>query len=187
MAKINKLSVFKVSTTKAAGRYADGGGLYLQVTPSGCKSWLYRYRIGEKQYAVGLGPVTTVSLASARDKARDMRVMRLEGLDPLGSKREAMATAQAQQLHSKTFRQCVDAYLDQFSSTWKNDKHRRQWRTTLNTAVAAFGDLDVRVVDTAHIVGLLTPIWKKTPETGSRLRARIEKVLDWASAGPARR
>lgn len=93
-----------------------------------------------------------------------------------------LAEARAQKLHSRTFAQCVDAYLDQHSSTWRNDKHRRQWRSTLNIAVDAFGDLDVRVVDTAMIVGLLTPIWAATPETGSRLRGRVEKVR----IGPAR-
>jgi integrase len=81
-----------------------------------------------------------------------------------------------------TFEQCADAYLRQHSPTWRNDKHRKQWRSTLDHAVSHLGKLDVRTVDTAHIIKLLEPIWESTPETGSRLRGRIEKVLDWATA-----
>ena len=85
-----------------------------------------------------------------------------------------------------TFAQCVDAYIAQHGKTWKNDKHRKQWRSTLDRACDAFGKIVVADVSAPMIVTLLTPIWEATPETGSRLRARVEKVLDWAAAAELR-
>jgi integrase len=182
MRKTNQLTALQVSKMKKVGWHCDGGGLYLQVSPTLTKSWIFRYMINGKTKLVGLGPLDTVNLAEARMRAREKRQLLLDGKDPLEMKREARAAAKALLMHTMTFAQCADAYLRQHSSTWKNDKHRKQWGTSLETAKAEFGASDVRKIDTTMIVRLLDPIWEATPETGSRLRGRIEKVLDWAAA-----
>jgi integrase len=188
------LTSIQVYTIKKPGFHRDPltVGLYLQVARSKTgvsRSWAYRYNsplTGELRF-MGLGSVDVVSLADARKLAQDYRRMvRIERRDPIEERRSLKADALAAKAKEMTFAQCVDAYLDQHSSGWKNDKHRKQWRSTLNTACDAFGKLPVAQVDEAVIVKMLTPIWLATPETGSRLRGRIEKVLAWATVGKLR-
>ena len=113
-------------------------------------------------------------------------MVRIERRDPIEERHAAKAELIKARASAMTFAQSVDAYLTQHGGTWKNDKHRKQWRSTLTRACHAFGDVDVSKIDTAAVVALLTPIWEATPETGSHSRGRVEKVLDWATAAELR-
>jgi integrase len=168
---------------------ADGGNLFLQVTSGSGgainRSWVFRYEQDFKRHELGLGPLYSVSLAEARDKARSLRQQILEGIDPLEArravKRERLAR-KAEQAKAVTFRQCAGMYLAAHSDGWKNLKHAAQWRSTLETyAFPVLGDLAVADIDTAHVVKTVEPIWRKIPETASRLRARVESVLGYAT------
>ena len=185
----------QVSTIKKPGFHRDPltTGLYLQVAHGKkggvTRSWAYRFNspITGKQRWLGLGPVDVVTLADARKLAHDFRRMvRVERRDPIDERQAVRAQAARAKATEMTFGQCVDAYIAQHGEGWKNPKHRQQWRSTLNRACAAFGKLPVAQVDEPAIVKLLTPIWSRTPETGSRLRGRIEKVLAWATVGKLR-
>jgi integrase len=182
MRKINRLTPFQVSRIKAPGRYRDGAGLLLQVTPTGSKSWQLRYQRHGRERMMGLGGLDAVSLAEARVRAREARQLLLDGKDPLDVRHQAIALELADAAKAMTFEKCAEAYLAQHASTWRNDVHRKQWRASLDTANEAFGRLDVRAIDTPMVVALLDPIWQATPESASRLRSRIAKVLDWAQA-----
>jgi integrase len=167
----------------------DGGNLLLQVsTGSGGainRSWVFKYEQDGKRHELGLGGLHTVSLADARDKARTLRQQLLEGVDLLEAKhavkRERLAR-KAEQAKAVTFRQCAEMYLASHEDGWKNPKHREQWRSTLATyAYPVIGNLAVADIDTPHVIRVLEPIWKTIPETASRLRARIEAVLGFAT------
>lgn len=176
-----KLSSKQVATLKRAGYWSDGGGLYLQVSPSRAKSWVFRYTRNHRTREMGLGPLRDVSLADARRKAADARRLLADGIDPIDAKkarrqREALARAKA-----VTFDQCATAYIDAHRAGWRNVKHATQWANTLATYVGpVFGALPVAAIDTVLVMKALQPIWADKPETASRLRARIEAVLDWA-------
>jgi integrase len=182
MRKHNRLTPLKVSALTKPGHHGDGLNLYLQIGKTGAKSWLFRYMVDGRSRELGLGPLHTVSLAAARERAKAAREALLAGVDPLEAKREKVAAIRAQEARSMTFAECAHAYLSEHSSGWRNDKHRRQWATSLATANGAIGSFDVALIDTAMLTKLITPVWTATPETGSRLRGRIEKVLDWAMA-----
>ncbi|MCE4062687.1 tyrosine-type recombinase/integrase [Pandoraea sputorum] len=180
---INKLSVLQVNRLSKPGLYSDGAGLYLQITRGGVKSWLFRYMRNRQARGMGLGPLHTVSLAEARVKALEVRKQLLEGIDPLNAKQQDRALTEASALKTTTFDECATAYIDVHSSGWKNAKHADQWRNTLATyASPHFGSLPITELDTALVMKALEPIWISKTETASRLRGRIESVLDWASA-----
>jgi len=168
----------------------DGGNLDLEVTvgKSGdiSKSWLFRYQLDGSRHWIGLGPLHTVSLADARDRALELRKQLTLGIDPLAAKQEAKRermAKRAEQAKAVTFRDCTEMYLDVHADRWKNAKHRKQWRQTLETyAFPVIGDLAVADVEESHLLKILQPIWKRIPETASRLRARIENVLGFATA-----
>ena len=173
------------------GRYGDGGGLYLLVRPTGARFWLFRYKpTGGKMREMGLGPASgqdAVSLADARAKATDLRLMLRSGKDPLEERAkdaaEAAAQAQAAAIRQRTFKEVATALMDAKEAGWRNDKHRKQWRSTLDQfAFPVFGDMPVSEIGTDHIMDVLQPIWQRIPETASRLRGRIEAVLDFAKA-----
>src|SRR5262249_8502238 len=183
MTKFNQLTARKVETVKAPGMYADGGGLYLQVTKGG-KSWIYRYRVDQRRVReMGLGPAHTITLAEAREKARQQRHLRIDGIDPIEAKHAAKAQAKLDAAKAMTFRDCAAAYLAAHRAGWRNAKHAAQWETTLREyADPVIGALPVQSIDTALVLKVLEPIWTTKPETASRLRGRIEAVLDWAKA-----
>ena len=166
-------------------------GLYLQVKRSAkgviTKSWLYRFRSPQvaKQRWMGLGPCDVIGLAEARDLARAARRLVALGRDPIEHRREtvqAERNVEARERASRmTFRDCAERYAAAHFAKFKNDKHRRQWRASLNEASAAFADLPVGEIDTPAVVKFLEPIWQRTAITGMRTRGRIEAVLDWAS------
>ena len=180
--KINKLSAVKIGATNKPGRYSDGLGLYLEIRREGSKSWSFRYMREGRSRELGLGPLHTVSLAEARERARQARQLLLDGKDPIEVKREASAAAKIERLKTITFREAALEFLSTAKiQSFKNDKHRKQWRSTLETyAFPTLGDLPLPKIDTALVLKALLPVWKRTPETGARLRGRIERVFDWA-------
>jgi integrase len=183
--QLNRLSVKAVAAKKHSGLYCDGGGLYLQVTPSGTKTWIFRFRspLTRRLRDMGLGALHSVGLAEARKKAAAQRTVLGNGLDPIETRdqenrREAIEAAKA-----VTFAQCAASYIESHKAGWRNPKHCEQWTNTLETyAVPAIGALPVQDVDTGLVLKVLEPIWSKKPETASRLRGRIENILDWAKA-----
>lgn len=180
----NKLSARQVQTAKKVGRYADGGGLYLLICRPGYKQWTFRYMLAGRAREMALGPVTDVSLAQARVKAAEARARTREGRDPIAVKNEAQAALKAEELRTLTFRQACEQFLEtERVSQFKNDKHRRQWHSTLQTyAYPAFGDLKLQSIDSAIVLQALLPVWRRVPETGSRLRGRVERVFAWCKA-----
>jgi integrase len=162
--------------------YADGGGLYLAVSKAGVKSWIFRYKAAGGERAHGLGPLHTVSLKQARDKALVCRQQRLDGVDPIEAKRAARLAASVASAKTMTFRQCSEAYIAAHRNDWTNPRHARQWAATLETyAFPVIGDLPVDSVDLSLLIKILDPIWRDKTTTAARLRGRIEKVLDWAA------
>ena len=185
----NALTSLTVKNAKP-GRHADGGGLHLLVKESGARSWVYRFMLKGKARDIGLGAASgpeTISLATARDKAAALRVQVKAGVDPLAERQrgaaEALASAQAAQIAGITFKAVAEAYIGANEASWRNDKHRQQWRNTLASYVyPVMGELPVADIGTAQVLKILEPIWQDKPETASRIRGRIETVLDAAKA-----
>jgi integrase len=162
--------------------YADGGGLYLQVTKGGA-SWIYRYMLAGRAREMGLGPLALFGLAEARAKALDARRLRHEGIDPIEARKATRLRARFDAAKAMTFKECADAYIKAHRAGWQNGKHAAQWEATLATyADPMIGALPAQAIDTALVLKILQPIWTAKPETASRVRGRIEAVLDWAKA-----
>lgn len=174
---LNKLTTRKVETAKP-GRYGDGGGLYLVVGPSGAKKWVFRFTRGGRPTEAGLGPVIAVSLARAREKAAEARAMVADGVNPIEAKREQRQLSR----RVPTFGEVADALIDAKETEWRNAKHRAQWRMTLAEYAAPLRSKPVDQITTEDILAVLKPLWTAKPETASRLRGRIEAVLDAAKA-----
>lgn len=169
--------------TKAPGRYADGAGLWFHVGPTGGRSWVMRYMLNGKAREMGLGALHTFSLAEARTKARSVRQLLQDGLDPIDQRQAERDRSRAEMTGRRTFRQCADGYILSNASGWRNAKHRAQWESTLEAyAYPTMGDLPVSVIDTSHVLKCLESIWQTKTETASRVRGRIESVLDYAAA-----
>jgi integrase len=180
--RLKRLSAVEVSKRTETGLYADGGGLYLQVSGDEARSWIFRFMLNGRARSMGLGPTHTISLGEAREKARECRKLLLDGIDPIEARNGKQAAARLQGAKSITFDACAKAYVTAHRAGWKNEKHAGQWESTLATyAGPAFGALPVAAVDTALVMKVLEPIWTEIPETASRVRGRIEAVLDWAT------
>jgi integrase len=182
--KARELSALEVGRLKAAGMHAVGGvsGLHLQITDSGAKSWILRATVGTKRRDMGLGGFPDVTLAMAREKAREAREKIVAGVDPIEAGRAARSALIASQTSAKTFEQCAHAYVEAKEAEWRNPKHRDQWANTLRTyAFPKLGGMLVRDISLPHVLAVLEPIWTAKTETASRLRGRIESVLDWAT------
>jgi integrase len=195
------LSAVQVAKTKAPGRHSDGGGLQLFVKPSGAAVWVFRYSAGGARRDMGLGPARgpgAVTLAAARDRAAELRRLVNAEIDPIEKRKAdaaaAEAGAQAAAARAKTFSEVVDLYLAAHEASWRNAKHRAQWAMTLREyAGPRLGALPVAEIETEHVTAVLEPLWTKKPETATRLRGRVEAVLDYAAvrkwregANPAR-
>lgn len=182
-----KLSALTVAKMTKPGYHGDGAGLWLQVSKSKAKSWIFRYTINAKQREMGLGSLVTVGLAEARAKAKACRLMVLDGIDPLGdreARKLAIALHKAKQI---TFDACAKRYISAHRASWKSQKHADQWENTLATyASPVFGHLPVAEIDTGMVVNVLAPIWESKTETATRLRGRVECVLDWAAVNKYR-
>ena len=184
----NALTSLSVKNAKA-GRHADGAGLHLLVKESGARSWVYRFMLKGKSRDVGLGAAGAdgISLADARHLATLLRLKVKAGIDPLEEREEkaaaTLAAAQAAKVAGITFRTVAEMYIGANEASWRNDKHRQQWRNTLASYVyPVIGELPVADVGTDHVLEILEPIWEKKPETASRVRGRIETILDAAKA-----
>jgi len=176
-----KLTALKVDRLKnQPGMHADGGGLYLQVKNGGA-SWLLRYQLAGRSRYMGLGPLTLFGLKEARAKALDARRLKHEGQDPVEAKRHARLQMRLDAAKAITFKDAAALYLAAHRAGWKNTKHAAQWKATLATyADPAMGELPVQAIDTGLVIKVLEPIWATKPETASRVRGRIESILDWA-------
>jgi integrase len=178
----NRLSAVEVKNATEKGMHHDGGGLYLQVSASGAKSWIFRFMLDGHAREMGLGPIHTIPLAEARKRAAECRRMRLDGMDPIDARSTQRDAKRLEAAKAMTFGACAAAYIDVHKAGWQNAKHREQWTNTLNTyAGPVFGSLPVQAVDVGLVMKALEPIWQTKPETASRLRGRIEAVLDWAT------
>jgi len=185
--RINKLSAILVGRLDKPGYHGDGGGLWLQVSRSGSKSWIFRYMRDGRSHEMGLGSCITVDLAGARAKARACRQMLLDGVDPLGQRRDARRAHALDEAKRITFDECAAAYIDAHRGSWKNAKHVAQWENTIATyASPLIGGLPVAAVDTDLVVKVLRPIWRNKTETAVRLRGRIEAILGWATVSKFR-
>jgi integrase len=185
--RVKKLSVVLANTLSSPGYYGDGGGLWLRISKSGTKSWVFRFTLAGRRREMGLGALHTISLAMAREKALQCRRMLDEGQDPIIA-RDGARTKEALSLaRVKTFDQCASAYIKAHRGSWKSTKHAAQWETSLaNYASPVFGALPVSEVDTDLVVKVLRPIWDTKTETAVRLRGRIESVIDWATVSKYR-
>lgn len=185
MRAINRLSVKWIESNKREpGYYADGGGLWLRVTPTKTRSWIFRYTRNGKTHDIGLGAYLNVSLEIARNKAAELRAALGRGDDPMALRQAAKAEAASRM----TFKQCAEKFIEVNRAGWKNAKHGDQWTSTLETyAYPVIGQLDVAHVDTPHILKILEPIWNTKNETASRVRGRVERVLAWATTRKLRK
>ena len=174
-ARGSRLSVAKVKTAKL-GKHHDGSGtgLYLRVDKNGGRFWIQRIVINGKRREIGLGGFPIVGLAEARRAALANKQLAYSGGDPLAERRKAR--------ENLTFADAVNRYLSAKLDEFRNDKHRKQWRATLDTYARPFlGDMRVRSIGVADVLRVVQPIWSDKTETASRLRGRIENVLSWAT------
>ena len=168
------------------GLHAAGGatGLYLRVAPTGARNWILRVTIGSRRRDMGLGGWPDVPLGEARDRARQARRKIEEGIDPIESRKAARTVLR----ETPTFAECARRTIEAKRPEWKNAKHAEQWANTLETyAKPLIGTLPIDQVELRHVVEILNPIWVEKTETATRLRARIEAVLAWASASGFRK
>lgn len=190
---IHRLSAAKVRTETRPGFYSDGGGLYLQVSQfGGTKSWVFKFTVNGKRRGMGLGPIHTYSLAEAREKSGDLRKVVAEGRDPIAERDELRLKSTVEDKQQLTFTQAVEKCLAKKEGEFRNDKHRKQWRSTLDTyAAPVIGEMNVAHITMQDVLQVLTQevtskgqtgqLWNVITETGSRLRGRLENVLSWAT------
>lgn len=179
MARIqNKLSARAVATIAKHGRHSDGNGLYLVVDRSGARRWIFMFRWGGKLKELGLGGLTAVSLAEARDSAADARRLVKAGINPIQARRAAKAA----EASAKTFGDVADLLMASIAPGFRSEKHAAQWKSTLLTYAASLRTKPIATIGTDDVLEVLQPIWLSKPETAGRVRGRIERVLDAARA-----
>jgi integrase len=178
---------------KFVKRLLDGDGLYLQATKSKegvNRNWIFRYEMDGERHDYGIGPLHRIGLAEARRRRMELRQLIHDGIDPLQERIEARKerlAKKAREVKATTFKACAEAYYKIHHKTWSNEKHRKQWLSTMQDyAFPVIGSLNVNDIDTAHIERVLAPIWEKIPETASRVQKRIEHVFSYAIAGKLR-
>ena len=181
MTQGGKLSALKVAKATKRGMYGDGAGLWLRVASPGVRSWSFRYQIARRVREMGLGPLHSVSLAEARERVARYRKQLLDGIDPMEARDAERAQAKLAARRSMTFQQCAEIYIEAHRAGWRSEKHASQWEATLATyAHPIVGDIAVQEIDLPIVMQVLEPLWRSKTETASRLRGRIEAVLDWA-------
>jgi len=174
---MTNITVKQLDAITKPGNYSIGGGLYLKVQPTGTKSWLFRYGAGG-QKSIGLGRYPDIRLIAAKEKAVEQRRLLIDGIDPKAHKEEKIRLQQSQIM---SFKEAAEQYIADRKSTWKNKKHGEQWTNTLSTyAYPVIGHLSCDQIKIEHIEKILAPIWTMKHETASRIRGRIESVIDWA-------
>jgi len=180
-----ELGPLAVKRLSQKGMHAVGGvaGLYLQVGNGQAKSWVLRNVVASKRRDIGLGSYPAVSLATARDKAQKIRELIQQGEDPIALKRAALSALMAEQARSVKFMDVAKGYLKSHAAGWRSTKHRAQWESTLELYVyPKLGDMVVADIDTPAVLRVLQPIWHNKTETASRVRGRVEAILDAATA-----
>src|SRR5262245_37396353 len=176
---INRLKPLQIERQSKPGRYSDGGGLYLVVGKTGAKAWAFLYMRDGKRRELGLGALADVPVADARAKAAALRAVLDKGGDPQAERDRQRVEAAP----PCTFKEAAEQYIASHKAGWRNAKHAQQWENTLTTyAYPEIGSLAVSAVDVADVLKVLKPVWTTKPETASRLRGRIEAVLDYARA-----
>ena len=161
------------------GLFADGDGLYVRVTGAGTRGWIFRFKLGGHMRDMGLGTHPSVSLAEARELAGEARALVRRGIDPIDARKQQAPPAVEK--HIVTFDEAAKRYIGAHEQSWRNAKHRQQWANTLSTyAGPIISKTDVAAIGTDDVLRILEPIWQEKPETASRVRGRIENVLDWA-------
>jgi integrase len=197
--KLTAKGVAKLVRNGARGKYPDGHGLYLQIQHRENASWYFRYQRDGKEHFAGLGPVHTVGLADARERAKALRRQLLDGVNPIEARREAKAKRVLEAARTLSFAEAVAGYIKRHGGKWSNPRHAEAWAFSLNQyAVPILGKLPVRDIDLSLVLKVLEqpvkayrgypagPLWQARPETANRLRGRIESVLDWGKAKGAR-
>ena len=178
----NKLTALEVARRKKPGRYSDGHGLWLQVSSSGTKAWLFRYMIDGRARHMGLGPLHTVSLAEARVRARQARQLIIDGKDPIEVKYETRDARRSP--GAMVFKEAARHFIEVHDPTWRSARHRQQWRNTLlRDHASSLGNRPITAIDGLLITTTLAPIWTRTPETAKRVKQRIERVVQWVRDG----
>jgi integrase len=196
---IGKLKALTVVRLKRPGMHSDGGGLYLHVSVSGTRSWIFRYwtqdcdpatgepirdktgKVRGRSREMGLGSFTVTTLEQARELASEYRKLRRQGFDPIEARRAQQARNRLDAAKAITFTQCAKAYIEAHRAGWRDAKHIQQWENSIAVyAEPIIGGLPIQAVDTALVYKILEPIWTSIPETASRVRGRIERILDWA-------
>ena len=180
-----RLTARTVATLRKPGRHADGGNLYLTISKTGAgisRRWTFLYSLAGKQREAGFGPAAAVTLAEAREKAAGYRSMLAKGIDPLDAKKVGQEAAAAR----KTFGQCAGELIKSKRREWRSEVHAGQWRTTIDSYCGPIMDAPIDEIDTQAVLGVLQPLWQRIPETASRLRGRIEAVLDYGKANGLR-
>lgn len=184
---LHRLSAVGVTGRKQPGYYADGGGLYLRVAAGGSKGWVFRFTRGGKTREAGLGGCSAVSLAAAREVAQRCRQLVANGLDPIEVRRAEEEAGRIAASKATTFKAFAESYITSHEPGWRNAKHAGQWRSTMKTyAYPEMGGLPVGDIATEHVLKALGAIWSVKPETASRVRGRIEAILDAAKANGLR-
>jgi integrase len=179
---VSRLSAVKVSSAKAPGYYGDGGNLYFRVAPGGTRGWIFRFAMHGRTRDMGLGPYPDVSLAKARDLAAGCREQVRAGVDPIEDRKARRAASHLASVRAMTFDECCRGYIAAHEGSWTSATHRQQWTNTVRDYIApVLGKLPVQTIDTGLVMKVLQPIWNTKTETASRVRGRIEVVLDWAT------
>lgn len=187
--KAKDLTPLAINKKTEAGMHFVGhvAGLILRVAPSGSRSWILRMKIGDRRRDMGLGSYPEVTLAMAKELATEYKQKVKNGIDPIDERKEAQAALRAEQASFITFKESALQYIAAHQAGWKNTKHISQWRNTLETYVyPVIGDLSVKDIAVDHVIKTLEPIWYNKTETASRIRNRIELILDWARARGSR-
>jgi integrase len=178
-----RLTALSITAKKPAGYYADGDGLYLQVTSNDSRSWIYRFMLAGRRREMGLGALRDVTLADARTKATAARQMVKAGQDPIEARNAGKSRQRLEEARSITFDKAAELYIAAHKGAWRNPVHCKQWKTTLAAyASPLIGSLSVGAVGTPEVTKVLDAIWATKTETASRVRGRIELILDWAKA-----
>jgi integrase len=165
------------------GRHTDGQGMHLYVRADGQASWILRFRLHDRQRDMALGGYPAVSLREARDLAYSARLKVREGIDPILERQRELQAATVAAGLDHSFKAATEGLIEAREATWRNDKHKWQWRQTLEThAFPILGKMQVQDIETDHVLRVLRPLWARIPETASRVRGRIEAILDYSRA-----
>jgi len=179
---LNRLSAVKVQKAKRPGMYCDGGGLYLRVAEGGSKQWIYRYVTNGRPRDMGIGGTHVLTLAEARERAREASKLRLDGIDPIAHKHAQRAAAAVAAASAMTFRQSAEGFIRDNEASWSNAKHRLEWERSLaKYAFPVIGNLPVAAIDTPLVLKVIKPLWQRVPKTASKVRGRIDNILGWAT------